>query len=390
MLRRDIDWLDAASLPSRVQGAFRSMVFTVPCGGEDHVVRWSADGGATTDAHDEAEWVVGALGGDTPTCVRLCQFMNAGVLAGAQTTEGEVLVSARWDVRNEFADAAEAGVFASALREVENPMGVLLRGSTTTALSLIVRQSLVAWLEAHGLAVSDDADIRVVVSSRVKGAWGNVDKVVFDDDIWAEPLVGMQLTVGAGVRTRAVVCVTESWLDEVRDAGVVRGGRFFLGHNTDGPVYGHLEILNPELSAKKMIGGWAKLNDGTLDALDTTGLVEAATEPPPDEQTLVGSFRDWSHDGQYYRSEEGVHPMVLLGNIRDGLAWQIITDFLETFVHLDTLAQYAPAVDMETIDGFDVMSDDVRALLRCVVRVGENPFYVGLPSASVDPVTDQR
>jgi hypothetical protein len=389
-----IDWLDPAAVPVRWQDALKPMVFMVPCSGDGHMVRWTPEQGAVAAAHDVADRVVGALGGDVPVCLRLVELMNAGLLAGAHTADGAPLVVPRWDARDRFHDSDEAARFAAALADLTNPLGVVLRGSPTRALQAVVRDAFVTWLRSLGLPFDDHLEIRVEVSSRLpSGRYGNLDKVVLDDLTSERPLVGLQMCVSAGARTRAVVCVTDSWLEEASVAGVARNGRFLLGDNGDGPVYSHLETPYEDVPARSMVAGWGVLDEGDLVPQDFAGLREAASmpvQPDTDDVVYVGAFTGWSDRGATYMAEEGVHPACVLRNVRDAESWHLINHFIESYVNMEDFRAYAPAPDMEVPEGFDLNVHGPRDLLAMVVRGGWNPFYYGLPMAQISAVPDLR
>jgi hypothetical protein len=388
---RQIDWLNTEALPERWQDSLKPMVFLVECSGENHPVEWSPERGAVAMAHGEADLVVSALGGGTPTCMRLVEFMNDGVLAAAHMKSDETVVVPRWDAMSAFDDQKEAEKFNSAMSQLGNPLGVLLRGSPTRSLKRLVREAFLVWLRSTGLPLGDRIDVSVSVSSRLgEGGYGNVDKVIFNDNVSQRPLVGMQLCLGEGTTTRAVVCVSDSWLEEVSRVGVIRGGRFFLGDNGDGPVYSHLEAMF-DVEEYRLVGGWAQLDNGFLGPQNMAGLMEAATSPViPSDNFFVGAFQDWSMKGVKYRAEEGVHPTGVLRNSKDGQSWRVIADFVETFLHMDDLRAYSDVLDTEIVEGFDVDTDDVKDWLSCVVRDGNNPFFYVVPTATVEVVPDLR
>lgn len=324
----------------------------------------------------------------------VAELMNAGLLTGSKGADGGVIVGVRRDAQKMFDGPAEVHAFHGVLERVSNPWGVLLRGSRRAALGLLVRESFVAWLESTGLPLGDNLEVQVEVSSCLSdGRFSVIDDADGQETSWVEPLVGLQLCLGEGSTTRAVVCVTDRWFDEVRDAGVVRGGRFFLGRNADGPVYSHLDVVNANAQGNLPVCGWAKLDNGSLEPQDFAGLFEAIPQPfEKSENNLlfVGSYCKWSRRDDKYYIDEGGFPSVVADSYREAESWQIITDFVESFVRMDDLRAYESAQYMDHVDGFNLERDDARVLLRHVVRAGVNPFKFVLPMTSIDLVRDLR
>lgn len=389
----EVDWLNKSDLPEKLSDFFSPFEFFVECGDGRHLISWSPDSGASTECHSDGNNVLVALGGVLPTCQRIVEFMNAGLLSEAERSDGTICAVTRWDGRDLLDYGGdEVPRLSKALSALEDPYHVIVRGSEEKALESVVKDAFLFWLSWCGFDVGSKVEIEVVVSSRASlGGFGKADRITFEDSPWSVPLVGMQLCLGKGATTRAVVCVSDTWLDEVKKYGLMKNGRFFMGLNSEGPVYSHLEPMFENCRDSSLVVGWGKLGE-SLDVQDMEMLREVALRPinSPPGVLYVCCLHDWSHYGTYFRNEGGVHPVCVLANPKDAQSWVVITNFKEIYLRIDDFSAYSHLADLEVPESFNVSEDDVATLLKILVAEGENPLNYGVPMSTYEVVPDRR
>ena len=389
----EIDWLKHSDLPGRLPDFFAPFEFVVKCGDGRHVVRWCPENGASTNCHPDGNDVVVALGGIFPTCQRIVQFMNEGLLTKAERSDGSVCVVTRWHGMDLLdPGSSEMSRLSESLALLEDPLSVVVRGNEEKALEIIVEDAFLFWLSWCGFDVGPKVEIEVVVSSSLDGGgFGRADRSVFNEPSWPVPLVGMQLCLGGGATTRAIICVADRWLEDVGRYGLIKDGRFFLGMNSEGPVYSHLESMFENFRDSSLVVGWGKLG-GDLGVQDMEMLKKVALRPivPPAGVVYVCCLNNWSDDGTHLRDADGVHPVCVLANAKDAQSWVIVRNFKEIYLHLNNFMFYERLPDLEVPEGFDVSVDNIATLLTMLVGDGENPLNYGVPMSTYEVVPDSR
>jgi hypothetical protein len=382
---KTINWLNQQELPKRWQDALTPHDFMIPCGNEMHRVRWTPSEGAVAESHDrDATQVVVALGGETPDCWRAATVLNNGKLTGSK---GEAVYSfLSWEVQNALGDDDPLpNEFFDKLSALPDRTDFFLRASKLATIEQMVKESFLAWLATISLPIDDKVSLHVEVTSAHKSQLYNT-----------APLVGLQLTVGVGATTRAVICVTDRWLDEVNERGVVRAGRFFLGCNDDGEVYSHFGVRSEGNPSMEQVGAWGKLFLSEPDVQDLNEFHKIANEPAPapkPDHFYVGSFMSWSYDDNNYHKEDGEFPACILRNARDAYSWSLISDFKETFINIESLDEYVREWEWEDIgfpEIFDRDRHDQTHLLMFCVRDGINPEKHSLYMTSTRVIPDSR
>lgn len=373
----EFNWSNLGALPRTWRHAFTPLEFEVPCGGSRHVVRWTPDDGAVSDNHGDAEQIVIALSETAPICERVAALVNSGDLSAYAV--GHNKYSFGFSTRS-VGDSAEQEAL-DALDECDSPIEILQRSNETQAITKLVTDAFMAWLPTTGFEVSQEIHMRVTVSPKD-----------------SEPdLVGMMMTLGAGTTTRVSICVTDNWYDEVLENGVSKSGRFFLGCNSEGPVYTMFGLTEGS-GNRCLVGCWGKLMNEEPDEQDPRlmhPVKQAAQQqvlPEPNNALYVCSYTAWSYDDENYTLQEGEQPACVVGNERDAESWRIVANFMETFLAVSDFDQYASSM-WDTPYPEDLNPETVEnasELLVVCVRNGLDPSPYTLPMATYSRVNDMR